>query len=107
MTLNHSLCLMISLLITVEVNPERVEDFARFITEEAADAVANEPGCRQFTVSRSVEHPNLFTLAEFYDDMAALEEHRLTPHFILFQERVKELNLIVNKTAVLGDVIQG
>jgi autoinducer 2-degrading protein len=96
---------MISLLITVEVNPDRVEDFVRFITEEAADAVANEPGCRQFTVSRSVETANVFTLAEFYDDMAALEAHRLTPHFVLFQERVKEFNLIVGKTAVLGEVI--
>lgn len=96
---------MISLLITVEVNPERVDDFARFITEEAADCVANEPGCRQFTVSRSVEKPNVFTLAEFYDDMAALEAHRLTPHFILFQERVKEFDLVVGKSSVLGEVI--
>lgn len=96
---------MISLLITVEVAPDRVEEFTRFITEEAADAVANEPGCRQFTVSRSVDTANVFTLAEFYDDMAALEEHRLTPHFILFQERVKEFNLIAGKTSVLGEVI--
>ncbi len=103
----RKLAVMISLLITVEVNPERVDDFVRFITEEAADAVANEPGCRQFTVSRSVEEANVFTLAEFYDDMAALEAHRLTPHFILFQDRVQEFDLVVNKTRVLGEVIQG
>jgi autoinducer 2-degrading protein len=102
-----TLCPMISLLITVEVNPERVDDFARFITEEAADCVAKEPGCRQFTVSRSVDQPNVFTLAEFYDDMAALEAHRLTPHFLLFQERVKEFDLVVGKSVVLGEVIQG
>lgn len=103
----RKLAVMISLLITVEVNPERVDDFVRFITEEAADAVANEPGCRQFTVSRSVEEAHVFTLAEFYDDMAALEAHRLTPHFILFQDRVQEFDLVVNKTRVLGEVIQG
>jgi len=39
--------------------------------------------------------------------MAALEAHRLTPHFILFQERVKEFDLVVGKSSVLGEVIQG
>lgn len=98
---------MISLVIIVEAAPERAEDFARFIAEEAADSVANEPGCRQFTVSRSIEQANIFTLAEFYDDQAALEAHRLTPHFVLFQDRVKEFDLVVSKTVVLGEVIQG
>ena len=98
---------MISLVIIVEAAPERADDFARFIAEEAADSVANEPGCRQFTVSRGIEQPNIFTLAEFYDDQAALDAHRLTPHFILFQERVKEFDLVVGKTVVLGEVIQG
>ena len=98
---------MISLVIIVEAALERADDFARYIAEEAADSVANEPGCRQFTVSRSIEKPNVFTLAEFYDDQAALDAHRLSPHFILFQDRVKEFDLVVDKTVVLGDVIQG
>lgn len=98
---------MISLLIIVEVNPERVEEFVKFITEEAADCLANEPGCRQFTISRTFEKPNVFTLAEFYDDMAALEAHRATPHFLLFQERVKEFDLIAGRTVALGEVIHG
>jgi autoinducer 2-degrading protein len=96
---------MISLLITVEVNPARVEDFVKYITEEAADCLAKEPGCRQFTVSRSVDEPNIFTLAEFYDDPAALEAHRQTPHFLLFQERVEKFDLIVSRKRVLGEVI--
>ena len=99
--------LMVSLIIRVEVTPGLEDKFAEYITEEAADAVNNEPGCRQFTVSRSKDEPNVFTLAEFYDDMAAVEAHRLTPHFILFQERVKEYGLIAGKTSVLGEVIQG
>lgn len=98
---------MISLIIRVEVTPGLEDKFAEYITEEAADSVKNEPGCRQFTVSRSMDEPNVFTLAEFYDDMAALEVHRLTPHFILFQERVKQYGLVANKTPVLGNVIQG
>jgi autoinducer 2-degrading protein len=96
---------MISLVILVEASPERVDDFVNYLTIEAAASLANEPGCRDFFVSRSVETPNLFTLAEFYDDQAALDAHRLTPHFILFQEQCAELDLVVKKTVVLGDVI--
>jgi autoinducer 2-degrading protein len=92
--------------IVVEANPERVEEFVRFLSEEAADAIANEPGCRDFVISQRATEPNLFTLAEFYDDAAALDAHRLTPHFLLFQERVREFDLIKNKReVVMGEVI--
>ncbi len=97
---------MISLIIIVEVNPARVDEFIQYITEEAEDARTKEPGCRQFRVSQSQDTPHVFTLAEFYDDLAALEAHRLTPHFLLFRERAKD-GLIVNKTSVCGAVIDG
>lgn len=98
-------CLMVSLVIIVEAAAGKAEDFLRYLTEEAAAVIANEPGCMQFIISRAKENPDLFTLAEFYADGAALEAHRLTPHFILFQERVKEFGLIANKTPVLGEVV--
>lgn len=97
---------MISLLITVEVAPDRVDDFVRFITEEAEDARTKEPGCRRFEISRSLDKANVFTLAEAYDDLAALEAHRLTPHFLLFRERA-DGGMILSKVAVLGEVIDG
>ena len=97
---------MISLLITVEVNPDRVDEFVRYITEEAEDARTKEPGCRGFRISRSIDKANVFTLAEFYDDMAALEEHRKTPHFLLFRQRA-DTGLIISKSSVCGEVIDG
>lgn len=97
---------MISLLITVEIAPDRVDDFVSFITEEAEDARTKEPGCRGFRISRSFDNPNVFTLAEFYDDLAALEAHRQTPHFLLFKQRA-DGGMIVSKTAVCGEVIDG
>jgi autoinducer 2-degrading protein len=97
---------MISLIIVVEVNPDQVDKFITYLTEEAADAIANEPGCRDFVISQSVTEHHVFTLAEFYDDEAALEEHRKTPHFLLFQERVSKYALIMNKREVVtGNVI--
>ncbi len=96
---------MISLVIIVEAAEGKADLFAEYITEEARDVMANEPGCRSFVVSRSVEETHAFTLAEVYDDQAALDQHRLTPHFLLFQERAREHGLIAKKTPVLGDVI--
>jgi (4S)-4-hydroxy-5-phosphonooxypentane-2,3-dione isomerase len=97
--------LMISLVILVEVAAGKADKFQHFIAEEAADVIAHEPGCVQFVVSRSKEVPDLFTLAEFYVDEAALEVHRKTPHFLLFQERVDAYGLIAKKTPVLGEVV--
>lgn len=96
---------MISLVIIVEAAEGKAEDFLRYITEEAADVIAHESGCRQFTVSRSTENANVFTLAEFYDDEEALSLHRQTPHFMLFQERVKQFGLVASKNPVLGKVV--
>jgi autoinducer 2-degrading protein len=95
---------MISLLITVEVEPTRVDEFIAYITEEAADARTKEPGCRRFEISQSIDTPNHFSLAEAYDDLEALEAHRNTPHFLLFKERAAN-GLILNKTSILGNVI--
>jgi len=96
--------LMISLVVTVEVHPDRVDEFLRYIKEEAADVRALEPGNRRFEICRSAEKANQFWLVEAYDDLAALEHHRTTPHFLLFRQRSAD-GLIVNKTSYLGDVI--
>jgi (4S)-4-hydroxy-5-phosphonooxypentane-2,3-dione isomerase len=97
---------MISLTIIVEAAADRVDDFIKYLTEEARDALDKEPGCRRFEISRSSEQPHVFALFEVYDDMAALEAHRQTAHYLLFQERVKEHGLIAGKTLVLGDLLE-
>lgn len=96
---------MISLIIIVEAAEGKADLFAEYLTEEARDVLKHEPGCRAFVVSRSVENPQVFSISELYDDQAALDAHRLTPHFLLFQQRVQEHGLIANKTPVLGEVI--
>ncbi len=48
---------------------------------------------------------NVFTLAELYADQAALDAHRLTPHFLLFKERATAAGFVRHKTAVLGEVL--
>lgn len=96
---------MISLVIVVKAAEGKAEDFLKYLAEEAADVMAHEPGCKQFLISRSKEDASVFTLAEFYEDEAALAHHRQTRHFLLFQERVREQGLIATKNAVEGEVV--
>jgi quinol monooxygenase YgiN len=42
---------------------------------------AAEPGCRAFTANRSQEDGDRFVLYEQYDDEAAFQAHRESPHF--------------------------
>lgn len=95
---------MISLLVTLEIAPDRVNEFISYIKEEAADARSKEPGCRRFEISRAVDRPNVFSLTEAYDDLAALEAHRQTPHFLLFRQRA-DGGLILSKSSICGEVI--
>lgn len=44
-------------------------------------ATRAEPGCRMYLVHRSTTDPRRFFLYEQYDDMAALDAHRNSPHF--------------------------
>jgi autoinducer 2-degrading protein len=98
---------MTSLIVTIETPPDRVEEFTGYITEAAHDARTLEPGCRRFEVSQLTDRPNVFTLAELYDNYAALEAHRLTPHFLKLKQRLEAGNLVVSKQSALGEVISG
>jgi quinol monooxygenase YgiN len=40
-----------------------------------------EPGCKMYQVNRSPEQRDHFLLYEQYEDTAAFEAHRATPHF--------------------------
>jgi quinol monooxygenase YgiN len=56
------------------------DDVAEVLKKHIA-ATRAEPGCIQFDVSRSLDHPDEFVLYEKYRDDAAFETHRETPHF--------------------------
>lgn len=42
---------------------------------------AGEPGCKLYHANRSTENRDIFLLYEHYADQAALDAHRVTPHF--------------------------
>ncbi len=94
---------MISLIVILEIAPARLDEFIGYVREQAA-ASCQEPGCRRFEVSQKLDQSNLFTLAELYDDQAALDAHLVSPHFLQWRERVAD-GMILSKTSVRGNVI--
>ncbi len=95
---------MISLVVILEVSPNRLDEFISYVREQST-ASCLEPGCRRFEVSQKLDQENVFTLAELYDDQAALDAHLVSPHFLQWRERVSD-GLILSKTSVRGQVIQ-
>ncbi len=94
---------MISLLVTLEIDPTRMEHFMKCIRAQAV-ASRKEPGCRRWEVSRKLDQENVFTLAELYDDAAALQAHFESPHFKQWVESTGG-GLILSKTSVRGQVL--
>ena len=77
---------MIALIVTLEVHKERLEAFLAAIRENAEHSFAREAGCRYFDVAQDAARPTHFTFYELYEDEAALEAHRATPHFALWRQ---------------------
>jgi quinol monooxygenase YgiN len=74
-----------------EVRPEAIDAFVTAAIADARDSVANEPGCRQFDVTRSNEEPNRILLYEVYDSAAAFDAHLETPHLATFRDQIEPL----------------
>lgn len=74
-----------------EVRLEALDAFLQAAIADASASVANEPGCRQFDVTRPEDQPNQVVLYEVYDSPAAFEAHLATPHLQAFRERIEPL----------------
>jgi len=71
---------VLTLVVTYLIRPGHEAEAESFL-RELIDASRLEPGCRTYTVHRSLEHPRTFLIYEQYDDFVALEAHRQTAHF--------------------------
>jgi (4S)-4-hydroxy-5-phosphonooxypentane-2,3-dione isomerase len=71
---------MIVLVVNWMANEGRVEEMTTVFTK-LAEAARREPGCRMFVVQQHRDHPRHFLVYEQYDNDAALQAHRDSPHF--------------------------
>jgi autoinducer 2-degrading protein len=75
-------CVVFALWVTVQVLPEKREAFLQAITEAAASALRDEPGCLAFDVLELDPVEQRFAFYEKYRDEAAwADEHRSSAHF--------------------------
>jgi quinol monooxygenase YgiN len=71
---------MICVAVTYVIKPG-LEEEAIPLFRNLTAATRAEPGCRAYQVHRSKSDPRRFLLYELYDDQAALDAHRASPHF--------------------------
>lgn len=87
-------------MVEFQLRPGESERFRKLIAENARASVRDEPGCRQFDVVIAQGTSDRVFLYEIYDDAAAFEEHKRTPHFAVFDR--DSAALVKTKVVTLG-----
>lgn len=78
---------MFTVIVDLQVRPERREEFLTGIRANALASLRDEPGCLRFDVHERVDEPHRFLFHEVYVDEAAFREaHRSAPHYRAWQE---------------------
>jgi quinol monooxygenase YgiN len=83
---------MLALWVRVRVKAEGRERFLRAIETDALGAERDEPGCRRFNVLQDERDDRVYYFYEVYDDEAALEAHRATPHYAVWRAAADTLD---------------
>jgi len=92
---------MFTVIVTLDVDPHRIEEFRELITANARSSVELEPGCLVFEVNQSLPIPNRFHLYEVYvDEDAFVIHHKGSDHFAEFVARSTPLTIPGTKTEV-------
>ena len=80
-----------AIIVKFTLKPGMADAFRPLILENATASVRDEPTCRQFQVLNDEQSSEIIFLYEVYEDAAALEAHRETPHFKKFIETANEM----------------
>lgn len=72
---------MLVMIVSLEIQPGKIEEFKKIAQDDATCSARDEPGCVAFDVIQDVEKETHFLFREVYKDEAALEAHRQTPHY--------------------------
>jgi quinol monooxygenase YgiN len=78
---------MLILHVSVHVKPEFVDEFRRASIENASHSI-QEPGIARFDVLQNADDPTRFLLIEAYRTEQAPAQHKQTPHYTAWNEKV-------------------
>ena len=94
-----------AVVVSVQIKPDRIDDFLKVIEEDAIGSRERENGgCLRFDVLRDQSDPTKFIFYEVYKDDEAAARHRETPHFKLWTD-FKASGGVVSQSAVKADAI--
>jgi quinol monooxygenase YgiN len=82
--------LMYVIQVFVRVKPESIDAFKQ-ATLQNAQASVQEPGIARFDVLQHATDPARFTLVEVYRDEHAPLQHKETPHYAAWRDRVADM----------------
>jgi quinol monooxygenase YgiN len=91
------------IVVDFKIKPGEMKSFRRLIDENAKASVRDEPGCRRFDVLANPKDADRILLYEIYDDRAAFDAHRQTPHFAAFDR--SSAALVADKTVTEYDLV--
>lgn len=95
----------VAVVVEVEIEPSRIDDFLAVIEEDAVGSRERENGgCLQFDVLRDRERLNVFRFFELYRDSAALALHKETPHFAKWRE-FKASGGVLSQVSSVNDAV--
>ena len=66
---------MPSVVATLKIKEDKIEEAKTFLKELSAETLANEPGTLAYTVHQRKDDPTTFVFYEKYEDDAALAAH--------------------------------
>lgn len=73
------------------VRPEAQAEFEALCREQRSQALANEPGCLAYLVSRAVQGPLAYVVLEQFADRIALKAHMAAPYVERVRTRLPSL----------------
>jgi len=76
---------MLAIWVKARVKPELRQRFLDAIEADALGSERDEPGCYRFNVLRDERDENVYYFYEVYENAAALEAHRATPHYAIWR----------------------
>ena len=78
---------MFTVMVTLDVIPEKIDEFVEGIHANALASLGDEPGCLRFDVQRDAQNPYRFYFYEIYRDEDAFRvDHRSASHYAAWQQ---------------------
>jgi quinol monooxygenase YgiN len=84
---------VVIILVEVQINPEKREEFLAAIKENAISCEADEEGCSRFDILQDKANEDTYYYYEVYRDEAAVQAHRETPHFQKYRDQARDLTV--------------